>query len=93
MATEAEVWKQCFTQWPAEMERRGVLVTTFNEQIPFESFGIGPDVLLIERRAPDTLGARMVLISYQNIQAVKIVDVVKMRIFQSMGIVVPAGRK
>jgi hypothetical protein len=93
MATDADVWKQCFTQWPTEMERRGVLVTTFNEQIPFQSFGIGPDLLLIERLAPDTMGARLVLIAYQHIQAVKITDVVKMRIFQSMGIVVPAARK
>jgi hypothetical protein len=89
----AEVWRQCFSQWPAEVERRGVLVTSFNEQIPFDSFATGPDILLVERRAPDTVGARMVLVGYQFIQAVKIVDVVKMKSFSSMGIVVPAAKK
>jgi hypothetical protein len=89
----AETWRHCFAQWPPDVEHRGVLVTSFGEQIPFDSFAIGQDVLLIERRSPDTMGGRMVLIAYQHIQAVKIVDVVKPKAFQSMGIVAPAPRK
>jgi hypothetical protein len=92
-ADAAEIWRQCFGHWPAELPRRGVLVTSFGEQIPFESFAPGTDLLLIERRAPDTLGARAVLISYQNIEALKIVDVVKAKTFESMGFVAPAAKK
>ena len=94
MATDAaETWRQCFARWPAEMQRRGVLVTSFGEQIPFNSFATSGDVLLIERRAPDTVGGRTVLMAYQNILAVKIVDVVKTKTFESMGFVVPAPRE
>jgi len=94
MATEAaDSWRQCFAQWPAEVERRGVLVTSFDEQIPFDSFAASPEMLLVERRAPDTMGARLVMISYHQIQALKIVDVVKMKVFQSLGFVVPPPRK
>jgi hypothetical protein len=84
----AETWRNCFQTWPAEIERRGVLVTSFGEQILFDNFATHDNMLLIERRAPDTVGARTVLIAYQNIQAVKIIDVVKLKTFQAMGFVV-----
>ena len=89
----AEIWRQCFARWPADLERRGVLVTTFGEQIPFESFSTSPDMLLIERRTPDTVGARTVLVPYQNIAGLKLVDVIKVKAFQSLGFTVPPGRK
>jgi hypothetical protein len=50
-------------------------------------------MLLIERRAPDTMGGRLVMVSYHHIQALKIVDVVKMKVFQSLGFDVPPPRK
>ena len=85
----AELWRNCFQGWPADLERRGVLVTAFNEQIPFESFATSEDLLLIERRTPDTVGGRTVIIAYTAIQAVKIVDVTKVKTFQPMGFVAP----
>ncbi len=37
MAAEATTaWRQCFQNWPAEVDRRGVLVTSFGEQIAFD---------------------------------------------------------
>jgi hypothetical protein len=50
-------------------------------------------MLLVERRSPDTLGGRMVMLSYHHIEALKIVDVVKMKVFQSLGFVIPPPRK
>jgi hypothetical protein len=94
MASEAAVtWRQCFQHWPTDVEHRGVIVTSYNEQIAFDGFAIADEMLLIERRTPDTSGARMIIIPYQNIQALKIVDVVKMKSFQSMGFVAPPPRK
>jgi hypothetical protein len=89
----ADAWRECFQHWPSELDRRGVLVTTFNEQIPFESFITSDDMLLVERRAPDTLGARVVLVAYQNIQALKIIEVVKLRAFQALGFSPPPAKK
>lgn len=92
-ADAAEIWRQCFAHWPDEVPRRGVLVTSFGEQIAFEAFSASGDLLLIERRAPDTVGARMVLIAFQNIQAVKIVDVVKTKAFGPLGFVTTPAKK
>jgi hypothetical protein len=89
----AEVWRHCFQHWPSELERRGVLVTSFAEQIAFDGFATSDRILLLERRTPDTVGGRMVLIAYQNIQALKIVDVVKVKAFQSLGFTAPPPRK
>jgi hypothetical protein len=89
----AEGWRNCFRQWPADLERHGVLVTSFGEQIPFSGFAPSDELLLLERHTPDTMGARMVLISYQQIQAVKIVDVVKLKSFESLGFAIPPPRK
>ena len=94
MATDAaEVWRHCFQNWPSEIERRGVLVTSFGEQIVFDEFAPSNDMLLIERRAPDAVGARQVLMAYSAIQALKIVDVVKLKCFQPLGFAIPQPRK
>lgn len=93
MAKDAgEVWRNYFSRWPADLERRGVLVTSFGEQILFEDFATSDDMLALERRTPDTLGGRTVLIAFQHIEALKIVDVVKLRSLQSAGFQVSAGR-
>jgi hypothetical protein len=92
-ADAADTWRNCFRQWPADVPRRGVLVTSFNEQILFDNFATSDDMLLIERATPDTVGARMLLLSYQTILALKIVDVVKAKAFQPLGFDVPPPRK
>jgi hypothetical protein len=89
----AESWRTCFLQWPSDLERRGVLVTSFGEQIVFDSFATSDDMLLLERKAPDTVGARTVILPYQNIQALKIVDVTKVKTFQSMGFTAPLSTR
>ena len=89
----AEIWRDCFGQWPAGLARRGVLVVSFGEQIAFEKFYAGDEMLLIERRTPDTTGARMVMVPYRNIEGFKIVDVVQPKALASLGFVVPSPQK
>ena len=94
MAMDAsEIWRHCFQNWPEDVGRRGVLVTSFNEQIAFDGFAASDHMLLIERRSPDALGARTILIAYQDVKAFKIVDVVKPKSFQSLGFAVHAPKK
>ena len=50
-------------------------------------------LLLLERKIPDTLGARKILLPYSQILAVKITDVVKMKAFQSLGFDEPAAKR
>jgi len=81
----AEAWRDCFARWPDELARRGVIVTKFDEQILFANFLASADLLLVERQSPDTIGARQVILSYEAISALKIVDVVKTRSLAKLG--------
>lgn len=78
-------WKSLFVAWPSEQPRRGVLVTTFGEQIPFTGYLTGEEFLFVERQAPDSMGGRALLLPYQNIAAVKFTDVVKEKGIQGLG--------
>ena len=48
-----------------------------------------PDLLLLDRTTPDTMGTRQVLVAYEEIHAVKITDVVQPKLFRGLGF----GRK
>jgi hypothetical protein len=89
----ASVWKDYFARWPAEVPRAGVIVTNFDEQIPFDGFAVSEQMLLIERRNPDTMGARKILLTYDAVAAVKIIDVVKVKAFASLGFQEPPRSK
>jgi hypothetical protein len=81
----ASAWRDYFLAWPKELPHRGVLVTSFGEQIPFDGFMTTDALLLIERRTPDTIGARKVILSYTQIVAIKLVDVVKAKVLAGAG--------
>ena len=83
-------WKQCFLHWPEAVPRKGILVTMFDEQIPFDGFAAGEELLIVDRRTPDSLGARRILLAYGQIAAIKLVDVVKLAAFESLGFRIPA---
>ena len=70
-----------------------MLVTSFGEQIVFDGFAASDDLLLVERRNPDTVGARTVLVAYQAIQALKVVDVTKAAAWGPLGFVFPSGKR
>ena len=78
-------WRDFFCNWPKEMSRHGILVTSFGEQIPFSGFMTGKSLLLMDRKTPDTLGARTIVLAYEEITALKIVEVVKSKMFLSLG--------
>jgi hypothetical protein len=92
MPTVIENWRDLFAQWPADLNRRGILVTSFGEQIPFSAFWTSSNLLLLERQTPDSLGARTILLDYKQISAMKIVDVVKSKSFQSIGFEGPPSK-
>ena len=80
-----EVWRSLFENWPETIPREGLLVTTFNEHLPFNGFLVSGGVLLIDRDKPDTYGARKVMVAYSAILAVKITAVMELGRFQVMG--------
>jgi hypothetical protein len=83
--TSMSVWKSFFNNWPAGIQRRGVLISTLNEPMPFKGFMIKDDVLLLDRANPDSMGARYILINFDTINCVKLIDPLKESIFTAAG--------
>jgi hypothetical protein len=79
------VWKSTFTNWPTGIPRRGIVVSSLNEPMPFKGFLVKEDLLLLERNNPDSLGARFILIGFDAINAVKITDPLKESVFTAAG--------
>jgi hypothetical protein len=85
METNPNHWGEFFSHWPADLPRRGIIVTSFNEQISFSTFWTSGNFLLLERQTPDSQGSRSVVVPYNQILALKIVDIVKPKHFKAMG--------
>ena len=81
----AQAWREYFENWPRELRRRGVIITSFNEQIQFVEFYTSPNILVIQRSAPDTVGARMVMVPFGGILGLKIADVLRSEDLNSLG--------
>lgn len=80
-----ETWREVFTNWPAAIPRRGVLVSTLNEATPFKGFMIKGDTLLLERINPDPMGSRFIVLAFDAIHAVKLTDPLKESVFTAAG--------
>jgi len=78
-------WAEVFSRWPSGVPQRGILVTLFGEQIPFSAFLYRDGILFVERTTPDQLGGRAILIPFDQIAAVKFLDVVKTKSLEPYG--------
>ncbi|MBX3443672.1 MAG: hypothetical protein KF774_14790 [Planctomyces sp.] len=87
----SQSWLQIFKNWPAGYPRTGLVVTTFQESIPFANFMIADGVLLLERDKPDAYGARKAMISLDAIAAVKLLDTFELSRFKAFGFEGPAS--
>ena len=88
MATSAsEMWRDVFTNWPATIQRRGVVVSTLNEAVPFKSFFIKDETLLLERTNPDPIGTRFIVLAFDAIHMVKLIDPLKESVLTGAGYV------
>jgi hypothetical protein len=85
MMTSGIVWKNTFNNWPAGIPRRGIVVSSLNEPMPFKGFLVKDDLLLLDRTNPDSLGARFILISFDAINTVKLIDPLKESLFTAAG--------
>jgi len=84
-----QVWQAIFENWPESIPRKGLVVTSFQETIPFVDFLVSGGILMVERDKPDTYGARKVMIAYEAISAVKITDPMELARFRVMGFQAP----
>ena len=86
----ADEWRALFERWPKHIPRKGILITVLNESIPFCNFMVSPGLVIVERERPDSLGARKVIVVYEQVAAVKIVDPIDLVQFQGWGFRPPA---
>jgi hypothetical protein len=85
--TSSETWRDVFTNWPAALPRRGLVVSTLNETVPFKSFLLKGDTVLLERTNPDAAGARFIVLTFDGIHMLKITEPLKESVLNSAGFV------
>lgn len=83
----ALMWRGYFTGWPEKLNRRGVVVTCWNEQIVFGEFLMSEHFVMLVRDAPDANGGRRVVLPYGNISAIKVTEPVGDEPFLEAGFV------
>jgi len=81
----ADSWRSLFENWPESLPRQGLVVTTFQETIPFVNYMVSGGLLLLERDKPDSIGARKVILAYDAISAVKLSTTVDLARLQVLG--------
>ena len=82
-------WRNVFESWPESIPRKGIVITTQGESIPFMNYLISEGIVLLDRESPDSLGARKVMLTYAGIAALKITTPLELARFQVMGFQTP----
>ena len=85
--TLANIWREAFANWPSDFRRKGVVVPSFGEAIPFVDFVLNKDMVVLERATPDTVGARRVAIPFRHIEALKYTEPLNTEQFLGNGFV------
>jgi hypothetical protein len=62
-------------------------VSTLNETIPFKSFMLKGETLLLERAIPDPTGTRYIVLTFDAIHMVKITEPLRESVLTTVGYV------
>lgn len=89
----AQSWKAFFSDWPAELPRRGVVLSSLNETMPFTEFWLKGDVVMLQRKNPDTHGSRFIMMNYEGIDSVRFVDPLSEQVITSAGFAAKMDRR
>ena len=74
-----------FHEWPVSIPRKGLITTSFGENVPFVDYMLCGNLILVDRGMPDTAGARRVMMEISSVSALKIIDPIEMSRFTAMG--------
>ena len=85
MERTSSEWRAIFEQWPVDIERQGLILTVFEETVPFVDFRVSEGALLLQRDRPDSMGARKIIIAWDGISALKFTDPADLAIYERMG--------
>ncbi|SFI76299.1 hypothetical protein [Planctomicrobium piriforme] len=81
----AAAWQHLFSSWPKSRPKTGIVITTFQEPIPFTNFLLSEGILALERDRPDSQNARKVFVAFTAILAVKFTDTDDFLNFKQLG--------
>lgn len=81
-----ESWKHTFHNWPSNLPRSGVLIVE-GDTILYGDFRVNDSMIIVDRKNPDAMGARKVMVHFSDIRGVKFVDVLDLDRFESLGFV------
>lgn len=84
-ATQRSDFHRILTEWPVSIERKGIIITSFGESVPFVEYMLSGNLVLLDRGVPDTAGARRVIIAIDSIVGIKITDAIEMARFTVLG--------
>lgn len=77
--------QQLFAEWPAAIERKGTVVTSWGDSVPFVDYMLNGDLLLLIRSQPDAHGTRRLILRVDDVQGIRIVEALDPMKFQAMG--------
>jgi len=81
----ADYWQQIFEAWPESFPMQGIVVTTYQESVPFVNFMLNEGMIVFERDKPDSSDARKVVLPFASIAALKITATFELDRFQELG--------
>jgi len=84
-AAQKTDFHRILSEWPVSIERKGILLTSFGEAVPFIDFMLGGNLVLVDRGVPDTSDARRVIVAIDTIVGIKITTPIEMARFTTMG--------
>ena len=64
----------------------GLIVSTLNEPIPFKSFLLKGETVLLERAIPDPMGTRFIVLAFEAIHMLKLTDPLERSGFHDAGL-------
>jgi len=81
----ADYWQMLFEGWPESFPTHGIIVTTYQESIPFINFMINDGLIVLERDKPDSSDARKVILPFGSIAGLKSTATFDLDRFQELG--------
>ncbi len=77
--------QQLFAEWPAAIDRKGTVITSWGDSVPFIDYMVNGELLLLIRSQPDAHGTRRLILNINDVQGIRITEALDPVKFQAMG--------
>ena len=77
--------QQSFPEWPAAIDRKGTVITSWGDSVPFIDYMVNGELLLLIRSQPDAHGTRRLILNINDVQGIRITEALDPVKFQAMG--------